>query len=142
MPAEQAVPTTTTGHPHWRPNLAVCVAGSSTTVVATTLLLPYLPLYVRDLGVRSQTGISMWSGLTYAATFVTAGLTAPPWGRLGDRYGRKSMLVRASLGMAVVTSALGLAQNVGQLLALRRPWSATSGCSPGSGSPWGWHWAG
>lgn len=36
---------------HWRRNLAVCVFGSFTTIVAMTLLLPFLPLYVEELGV-------------------------------------------------------------------------------------------
>jgi hypothetical protein len=33
-------------------NLAVCVFGSFTTLVAMTLLLPFLPLYVEELGVK------------------------------------------------------------------------------------------
>lgn len=106
-------------HPHWQRNLAVCVLGSFTTIVAMTLLLPYLPLYIRQLGVTDPADVTLWAGLTYAATFVTAALTAPLWGRLGDRYGRKSMLVRASLGMAVAMSAIGFAQNEWQLLVLR-----------------------
>jgi MFS family permease len=115
------VPTDTAAdiHPFWQRNLAVCVAGSFTTIVAMTLLLPYLPLYIRQLGVTDPADVTLWSGLTYAATFATAALTAPLWGRLGDRYGRKSMLVRASLGMAVAMSAIGLAQNEWQLLILR-----------------------
>ena len=105
--------------PHWRWNLAVCVAGSFTTIVAMTLLLPFLPLYVEQLGVRDPAGIVEWSGLAYGATFFTAALCAPLWGRLADRYGRKLMLIRASLGMAVAMSLIGMATSVEQLVALR-----------------------
>jgi MFS family permease len=53
------------------------------------------------------------------ATFFAAALVSPLWGRLADRYGRKLILIRASLGMAIVMSMMGLAQNVYQLVLLR-----------------------
>ena len=105
--------------PHWRWNLAVCVAGSFTTIVAMTLLLPFLPLYVEQLGVSDPARVVEWSGIAYGATFLTAALVAPLWGRLADRYGRKLMLIRASLGMAVAMSLIGMATSVWQLVALR-----------------------
>ncbi|GAB3920703.1 MFS transporter [Microlunatus endophyticus] len=119
-------------HPYWKRNLAVGVGGSFTTLIAMTLLLPYLPLYIEQLGVTGQARVTSWAGITYSATFVTAGLTAPIWGRLGDRYGRKSMLVRASLGMAIVMSAIGLAQDQWQLLGLRLIVGLLGGYSSGA----------
>src|SRR5271154_1436975 len=104
---------------HWRRNLVVVVLGSFTTIVAMTLLLPFLPLYVEQLGVTDHAAIVQWSGIAYGATFLTAALTAPLWGRLGDRYGRKLMLIRASLGMAVAMSLIGLSQNVYELVGIR-----------------------
>ena len=47
---------------HWRRNLVVCMFGSFTTIVAMTLLLPFLPLYVEQLGVRDSAAIVRWSG--------------------------------------------------------------------------------
>lgn len=58
-------------------------------------------------------------GVAFGATFLSAALTAPLWGRLGDRYGRKLMLIRASLGMAIAMSLIGLAENIYQLVGLR-----------------------
>jgi MFS family permease len=120
------------GSRHWRRNLVVCLLGSFTTIVAMTMLVPYLPVYVEGLGVQGHAAIVRWSGVAYGATFLTAGLTAPLWGRLGDRYGRKSMLVRASLGMAVSMSLIGLAQNVEQLVALRLLTGLLGGYASGS----------
>jgi MFS family permease len=117
---------------HWRSNLVVCVVGSFSTIVAMTMLLPYLPLYVERLGVHGHAAIERWSGIAYAATFLTAALTAPIWGRLGDRYGRKPMLMRASLGMAIATCLVGLAQNVEQLVLLRLLTGLLGGYSSGS----------
>jgi MFS family permease len=57
---------------------------------------------------------------------------APLWGRLGDQYGRKLMLIRASLGMAVAMSLIGLSQNVYQLVGLRLLAGLLGGYSSGS----------
>lgn len=118
--------------PYWKRNLAVCVCGSFTTILAMTLLLPFLPLYVQQLGVQHHAAIVQWSGIAYGATFFTAALTAPLWGRLADRYGRKLMLVRASLGMAIAMSLIGMAHNIWQLVALRLLAGLLGGYASGS----------
>src|SRR5579875_941291 len=117
---------------HWRRNLFVCVGGSFTTIVAMTMLVPYLPIFVEQLGVHDRASVLRWSGIAYSATFFTAALTAPLWGALGDRFGRKSMLIRASLGMAIVMSCIGLAQNVWQLVGLRLLTGLLGGYASGS----------
>lgn len=119
-------------HPYWRRNLAVCLVGSFTTIIAMTLLLPFLPLYVEELGVSDHAAIAQWSGIAYGATFFAAALVAPLWGRLADRYGRKAMLVRASLGMAVAMSLIGMAENVWQLVGLRLFAGLAGGFASGS----------
>src|SRR5690606_4326603 len=100
------------GSIHWKRNLVVSLLGSFSTIVAMTLLLPFLPLYVEELGVKDHAAIVQWSGIAFGATFLAAALVAPLWGRLGDIYGRKLMLVRASLGMTVAISLMGMASNV------------------------------
>ncbi|MBF7141311.1 MULTISPECIES: MFS transporter [Pseudomonas] len=118
--------------PYWQRNLWVCVFGSFTTLVAMTLLLPFLPLYVEHLGIQDPGAIVQWSGAAYAATFFSAAFTAPLWGRLGDRYGRKLMLIRASLGMAVAMALIGLAQTAWQLVLLRLLAGVLGGYASGS----------
>jgi MFS family permease len=117
---------------YWRRNLAVCLIGSFTTIVAMTLLLPFLPLYIGELGVTDNAAIAQWSGVAYGATFFAAALVAPMWGRLADRYGRKLMLVRASLGMAIAMSLMGMAHNVWELVGLRLLAGFAGGYSSGS----------
>ena len=104
---------------YWRRNLTVCVFGSFTTLVSLSMLLPFLPLYVQQLGVTSQADVVQWSAVAFGATFFGTAITAPLWGRLADRYGRKPMLVRAAIGMAIVMSLIGLARDVTDLVALR-----------------------
>jgi MFS family permease len=115
---------------HWKRNLFVCLIGSFTTVIAMTSLLPFLPLYVEQLGISGHAAIVQWSGIAYSATFLAAALVAPLWGRLADRYGRKSMLVRASIGMFVATALMGMAHSIWQLILLR----AFAGLAGGYGS--------
>ncbi|ARO23150.1 MFS transporter [Rhizobium sp. S9] len=120
------------GSIHWKRNLTVSLIGSFTTIVAMTLLLPFLPLYIEELGVADHAAIVQWSGIAYGATFLAAALVAPLWGRLGDIYGRKLMLVRASLGMTLAISLMGMAGNVWQLVALRLFVGLAGGYSSGS----------
>ena len=117
---------------YWYRNLVVCVIGSFSTIVAMTLLLPFLPIYIEQLGVADHAAIVQWSGAAYGATFLTAALVAPLWGRLADLYGRKLMLIRASLGMAVAMSLIGMAHNVWQLVALRLLAGLLGGYASGS----------
>ncbi|WP_112531918.1 MFS transporter [Phyllobacterium trifolii] len=117
---------------YWRQNLVVCLLGSFTTIVAMTLILPFLPLYVEQLGVKDHAAIVQWSGVAYGATFFTAALVAPLWGRLADLYGRKLMLIRASLGMAVAMSLIGMATDVWQLVFLRLLTGLLGGYASGS----------
>ena len=104
---------------YWKRNLVIGVFGSFTTAVSLTMLLPFLPLYVEQLGVTSPSSIMRWSGVAFGATFLGTAITAPLWGHLADRYGRKPMLVRAALGMAIVMSLIGTAHSLAELVLLR-----------------------
>lgn len=117
---------------HWLRNLIVCLLGSFSTLVAMTVMLPFLPLYVEQLGVQGHAAIAIWSGVAYSATFFTAALVAPLWGRLGDRYGRKLTLVRASLGMAITMSLIGFSHTIWQLVGLRLLVGLAGGYASGS----------
>jgi len=105
--------------PYWRRNLAVCVFGSFTTLVSLSMLLPFLPLYVQQLGVISSSAVIQWSGVAFGATFLGTAVTAPIWGHLADRFGRKPMLIRAAIAMAVAMSLIGVAHSVVELVTLR-----------------------
>src|SRR5258708_29491047 len=106
-------------HLYWQRNLIVCVFGSVTTLVSLSMLLPFLLLYVRQLGVTSSSAVVQWSGVPFGITFLGTALTAPIWGRLAARFGRKPMLIRAAAGIAVVMSTIGLAHNIYELVTLR-----------------------
>lgn len=82
-------------------------------------VMPFMPLYVEQLGVESAGHAAAWAGLLNAATAVTMALTAPLWGRLADRFGPKSMLLRATIAGSIVVGLMGLATSPWHLLWLR-----------------------
>ena len=110
----------TDGAPHWQRNLyrlpVRLVHDHRRDDVAAAFPAALCAAARRD---HSAAAAVQWSGVAFGATFLAAALVSPLWGRMADRYGRKLILIRASLGMAVVMSLLGLAQNVWQLVGLR-----------------------
>ncbi|CAI1641543.1 MULTISPECIES: multidrug efflux MFS transporter [Serratia] len=114
----------------WKLNLISVWLGCFFTGLAMSQILPFLPLYIEQLGVSGHQSLSIWSGLVFSGTFLVSALVSPLWGSLADRKGRKLMLLRASLGMAVVIALQGMVTNVYQLFALRALMGLTSGYIP------------
>ncbi len=91
-------------------------------LAATTgfmFVIPFLPLYVQRLGVEDAGHAAAWAGLLNTATAVTMALAAPLWGKLGDRYGQRKMLLRATLAGSMMLGLMGLVTSPWQLLLLR-----------------------
>lgn len=107
------------GSIYWRRNLFVAFFGVCANIIALSLVIPFLPIYVEDLGVTGHARISQWSGVAYGITYFMAALVSPLWGMLADRRGRKLILIRASFGITIVMILLSLVQNVQQLVLLR-----------------------
>ena len=103
----------------WKRNLWVCWFGVFATSAGLSQLIPILPLFIEQLGVHNIAEIEEWSGIAYGVTFILMAVFSPIWGKAADRYGRKPMLLRASMGMALVLTCMGFVQNVYQLVGLR-----------------------
>jgi MFS family permease len=87
--------------------------------VGFQFFMPFLPLYVRELGVTDPAAVALWSGLLAAVTPALSGLLGPLFGRLADRFGRKMMLIRSLAGFTVIIGAMGLVRSVQELLVAR-----------------------
>lgn len=105
--------------PIWKRNLLVCWFGMFVTGIGLSQLAPILPLYIKQLGVSDAGEIARFSGLAFGITFIVSAIFSPIWGLAADKYGRKPMLLRASLGMAIVIGCMGFAPNVYVLIGLR-----------------------
>ena len=84
-----------------------------------TLVMSFLPIYVRELGVQSTGGIAFWSGLILSASPLVASLVGPLWGRLGDRRGMRMIATRATAANSLFWALMAFSQNVWQLFFLR-----------------------
>ncbi|KAA1046513.1 multidrug efflux MFS transporter MdtG [Pseudocitrobacter sp. 73] len=104
---------------NWKRNLTIAWLGCFLTGAAFSLVMPFLPLYVEQLGVTGHSELNLWSGIVFSITFLFSAIASPFWGGLADRKGRKIMLLRSALGMAIVMLLMGLAQNIWQFLVLR-----------------------
>ncbi len=83
------------------------------------MILPFISLYIETLGNFSDTFVQNWSGWTFGITFVAAFTFSPIWGKIGDRYGRKPILVVSAAGLCVSVFAMGFVTTVWQLFLLR-----------------------
>ncbi|MCO7125321.1 multidrug efflux MFS transporter [Sporolactobacillus shoreicorticis] len=105
--------------PIWKRNLIVCWFGMFATGIGMSQIAPILPLYIRHLGVDHEAAIAQLSGIAFGSTFILSAIFSPIWGSVADKFGRKPMLLRASLGMAIVIGFMGFAPNVAVLIGLR-----------------------
>jgi len=116
-----------TATPLWKKNLVIIWIAQFIGMMAMSACIPFLPLFVLELGVSDIQSAQQWSGMISAAPFFMSIITVPLWGALGDKYGRKLMIVRAIIGLALAMGLMGLAQNVWQLFFLRVLQGAISG---------------
>ena len=102
--------------PPWKKTFYTAYVAQICAMIGFSFVMPFLPFYIRDLGVESIQEATRWAGIAFAATPIAMVVSAPIWGALADRYGRKMMVIRAMLGGAVVLSLMGLVRNVEQLV--------------------------
>ena len=103
----------------WRSTLFVMFIAQLLSIVGFAFVLPFLPFYIREIGVTDEKLVRVWAGIIGAAPSLTMTIFSPFWGWLSDRYGRKLMVERSMFAGAVIIMATGMVDNVYQLLILR-----------------------
>jgi len=111
----------------WRKNLAVLWICQVLSLMGYSFALPFMPLYIQEMGITDPGSLRLWSGLLMAGSGVSMAIMTPIWGSLSDRLGRKPMTLRANLGGAVVLFAMGLVRSPELLLVLRIAQGAITG---------------
>lgn len=81
--------------------------------------LPAFPIILPRLGIHDDSEISLWTGLLTAAAPFAAAITGPLWGAIGDRFGRKIMVLRALGGLTVFVGIMAFVGDPWTLLILR-----------------------
>lgn len=115
---------------NWRQNLYIMWICQFLAMIGMSAIVPFLPLFVRELGVSNINETSRWSGLVFAGPFFASFFLSPVWGNLGDKYGRKIMTIRAIFGLALSQVLIGFSQDINQLFIGRLLQGALSGFLP------------
>ena len=102
----------------WKENLCVAWFGSFLTGASISLVVPFMPIFVEQLGIEGDQ-VAFYAGLAISVSAVSAALVSPIWGILADKYGRKPMMIRAGLAMTITMGGLAFVPNIYWLLFLR-----------------------
>lgn len=111
-------------------NLLILWIGTFTAAISFSLVVPFLPRFIGSLGVVEN--LYLWSGSIYSVSFLTSAIMAPVWGNLADRHGRRPMVIRSGIAIAVVNIAMSFVTSPGQLFALRTLNGLLAGFIPAS----------
>lgn len=111
----------------WKRNLIVCWGAVFVVSMGMSQMAPMLPLYIEHLGVTDAAEIARWSGIVFGCNFISLAIFSPIWGGFSDKYGRKPMMLRASLWLSIIVVSMGFVTNVYQLMGLRLFQGAMSG---------------
>jgi MFS transporter, DHA1 family, multidrug resistance protein len=89
---------------------------------------PFLSIFIsHDLGVPQGRDLDLWTAAIASVSGLAMAIASPIWGLLGDRYGRKPMLLRSMVGGALTVGLIYFAHTPTELLVLRFLQGATSG---------------
>jgi len=96
-----------------------------------TMSVPFLPLFLFDLGVPDSS-VNLWAGIVHSSAFLVGAVMAPLWGLLADKYGKRKMVIRAGLSLAVIYALIAFVQTPWQLVGVRMLHGFVGGFVPAS----------
>lgn len=97
-----------------------------------TMIMPFLSLYIDTFGDHSPAYVQKWSGLIFGATFISAFIMSPIWGRIADKRGFKPILIINCLGLATSVFLMGFVKSVEVFFFLRLFMGIVTGFIPTS----------
>ncbi len=103
----------------WRRNQIAVTVAVFVGFSGFTLVMPFLALYFRDLGLTDTADVALWTGITLGVTPAIAALCSPFWGRVGDRFGDKILVQRSLVSFILVMVLMAYATRPWHLFALR-----------------------
>ncbi|ADU28123.1 MFS transporter [Ethanoligenens harbinense] len=114
----------------WKRNLIVCWLGEFTTSCGMSIVVPFMPFYIEQMGIKDLSTVSVLSGAAFSITFVTAAVMAPVWGTLADLRGRKTVMMCTGLGLAVSNFFYPFLHSIWLLMLMRALQGVVSGYIP------------
>ncbi len=103
----------------WRRNLAAIAIAEFLVVMGFSFVNPFMPLYVQQVSGFVAEQAALWTGIASSASGIAMFFTAPLWGIVADRFGRKPMVLRAMFGTSVIVALIGIAPSISAIVGLR-----------------------
>ena len=116
----------------WKRTYWIVWVANLITSVGMMSFLPFLPGLLEEIGVEGEARVALWAGVIFGAAPLSAAVMGPVWGTLGDRFGRRVMVVRAMLSIALFVGAMAFVRTPVELLVLRLGQGLFSGFIPPS----------
>jgi DHA1 family multidrug resistance protein-like MFS transporter len=114
----------------YRRNLLVLSLTTFLAACSWNQIVPFLPLFIKEMGVKD--GLAFWAGMTLSAQTMAMMVMLPYWGKLADKYGRKLMIIRAGICLALIYLGMSYCRTLWQLLLLRLINGVLTGFIPAS----------
>ncbi|GFN30037.1 MFS transporter [Paenibacillus xylaniclasticus] len=115
----------------WRRQMWILWFGVLLCSSSYTMVIPLLPLFLPELGVTDDS-VYWWAGIVQSSSFLIGAVMAPLWGSLADKYGKRKMVIRAGLSLAVVYSLMAFVHNPWELVGIRLLQGFVAGFVPAS----------
>ena len=104
---------------NWKRNLFFVWLAQFLSVSGFCFATPFIPFYIRDLGVDDPQVRNIWVAWHAGAGNLAFCLFAPVWGYIADIYGRRIMVLRANFGAALLIPLMAFVPGPGTLVFLR-----------------------
>ena len=65
--------------PQWRRNLYILFVVQLLTTAGFSLIFPFLPLYIKELGVATRGSLEFWAGMVFSMQALTMMISSPFW---------------------------------------------------------------
>lgn len=114
--------------PQWKRNVYVLWVAVFIASICWTSVMPFFPVYLQQMGV--QRGVEFWAGIIISLASVCSMIMSPVWGAVGDRYGRRMMILRAGIFLVAGYVLVALVRNAWELALVRMMIGALTGFVP------------
>ena len=112
---------------NWKRNLFFIWSSQVLSLMAFSFAMSFAAYYIQDLGITDPKDVKFWNGAFAASAPLAMAVMGPIWGIIGDRVGRRPMMLRAYFCATVIIFLMGRVTNVHQLIVLRVAQGAFTG---------------
>lgn len=111
----------------WKRNFYTLWCAELFAIIGFHAVQPFLAYYIQEFNVEDLDEALLWSGYMGSVAGFAMALSAPIWGAVADRFGRKSMVVRSMVGGGLTVFFMAYADSVTELLVARMLQGALAG---------------